>query len=96
VRGLKGPQRPVQTEEDRAEILLGLKAVDAVVIFDEDTPLKLIESVKPDVLVKGGDWEESRIVGADFVKSYGGTVRSLPFHQGRSTTTIVNKIISST
>jgi D-beta-D-heptose 7-phosphate kinase/D-beta-D-heptose 1-phosphate adenosyltransferase len=96
VRRLKGAQRPVQTELDRAEILLGLRPVDAVVIFGEDTPLELIKSVKPDVLVKGGDWKEDQIVGADVVKARGGEVRSLPFHQGRSTTSLIEKILSST
>ncbi len=95
VRRLKGPTRPIQTEQDRAEILLGLKCVDAVVIFGEDTPLKLIETVQPDVLVKGGDWKISQIVGSDFVQSRGGEVKSLPFHQGRSTTGIVEKILKT-
>lgn len=92
VRRLKGPTRPIQNEKDRAELLLGLECVDAVVIFDEDTPLRLIEQVRPDVLVKGGDWEVSQIVGSDFVQSYGGQVKSLPFHPGRSTSSIVDKV----
>jgi D-glycero-beta-D-manno-heptose 1-phosphate adenylyltransferase len=96
VKRLKGESRPVQTELDRAEILKGLRCVDEVIIFNEDTPLKLIESIRPDILVKGGDWDVSRIVGADFVMSYGGEVKSLPFHQGRSTSNLIEKIIKST
>lgn len=96
VRALKGDTRPIQTELDRAEILLGLSCVDAVVIFDEDTPLNLIKKVRPQVLVKGGDWKISQIVGSDFVQQSGGEVKSLPFHEGRSTTSIVEKIIKTT
>lgn len=95
VKALKGPDRPVQNEEDRAEILLGLECVGAVVIFGEDTPSDLIQALHPDVLVKGGDWSVSQIVGSDFVQSYGGQVRSLPFHEGRSTTRIIKKILST-
>ena len=95
VKRLKGSQRPIQNEKDRAEILLGLSCVDAVVIFDEDTPLELIQKVRPEVLVKGGDWKVDQIVGSDFVLSQGGEVHSLPFHQGRSTTSIVEKILNS-
>jgi D-glycero-beta-D-manno-heptose 1-phosphate adenylyltransferase len=92
VKGLKGPTRPVQNQADRAEILLSLKMVDAVSVFDEPTPLELIKLVRPDVLVKGGDWQPDKIVGRDFVESYGGKVRSLPFVKGHSTTSLVEKI----
>lgn len=92
VSRLKGPTRPIQNEEDRKELLLALEAVDAVFIFTEDTPLELIKEVKPHLLVKGGDWSEDQIVGADFVKSLGGHVKSLPFSQGKSTTGIVERI----
>lgn len=92
VQRLKGPKRPLQCQEDRQELLLALKAVDAVFVFDQDTPLDLIKKVKPHVLVKGGDWKEDQIVGADFVKSLGGQVHSLAFSVGRSTTAIVEKI----
>lgn len=92
VKRLKGPTRPIQTEEDRKELLLALKAVDMVVIFSEDTPLELIKKIQPHFLVKGGDWSEDQIVGSDFVKSIGGKVMSLPFSQGKSTTNIVDKI----
>lgn len=92
VSRLKGPTRPIQNEEDRKELLLALEAVDAVFVFAEDTPLELIKEVKPHLLVKGGDWSEDQIVGADFVKSLGGEVKSLPFSQGKSTTNIVERI----
>ncbi len=73
-RRLKGPKRPLQPQRDRAEILLALAAVDYVVIFGEETPEKLIEEIKPDVLVKGADYKKTEIVGADFVRSIGGSV----------------------
>lgn len=91
VKRLKGPTRPVQTENDRAEILAGLWAVDFTVIFTEDTPANLIEKVRPDILVKGGDWKIDQIVGAPFVQSYGGKVMSLQFVDGKSTTKIIEK-----
>lgn len=91
VRELKGPTRPIQNENDRAEILASLKSVDHTVLFGEQTPINLIKSVKPDILVKGGDWKKEQIVGWDFVESYGGTVKSLQFVQGRSTTSIIEK-----
>jgi rfaE bifunctional protein nucleotidyltransferase chain/domain len=88
---LKGPTRPVQNESDRAEILAALGCIDFSVIFTEDTPQNLIEQVRPDVLVKGGDWAVDQIVGAPFVQSYGGEVRSLHFVDGKSTTKIIAK-----
>lgn len=91
VRELKGPTRPIQNENDRAEILASLKAVDHTVLFGEQTPINLIKQVKPDILVKGGDWKIEQIVGWDFVQSYGGTVKSLQFVEGRSTTNIITK-----
>lgn len=93
VRKLKGPQRPVQNETDRAEILASLECVSFTALFTEDTPKKLIEMVRPEVLVKGGDWAVKDIVGGDFVQSYGGVVKSLPFVAGRSTSSIVEKIL---
>ena len=92
VRRLKGEERPIQPETDRAEILAGLTAVDYVVVFTEDTPLNLIKDIRPDILVKGGDWPIEKIVGADFVLSYGGAVRPLRFVNGRSTSLIVEKL----
>lgn len=96
VKRLKGEERPVQTEGDRAEIMAALACVDFVVIFAEDTPLNLIETIKPDILVKGGDWPVEKIVGSQFVLSNGGQVKSLPFHQGRSTSSIIEKIVKTT
>lgn len=91
VKRLKGPTRPVQSEQDRAEILAALGCVDFTVIFEEDTPANLIEKIRPDILVKGGDWKIESIVGADFVQSYGGVVMSLQFIDGKSTTKIIEK-----
>jgi rfaE bifunctional protein nucleotidyltransferase chain/domain len=91
VKRLKGKDRPLQNENDRAEILTSLACVDAAVIFTEDTPEKLIHEVKPQVLVKGGDWKIENIVGAQFVQSLGGQVFSLNFVDGRSTTNLIEK-----
>ena len=88
----KGPERPLNDQDSRAKVLAALRLVDAVVIFDEDTPLALIEAIVPDVLVKGGDWSEERIVGADVVRKNGGEVRSLKLVDGFSTTALVEKI----
>ncbi|MEM7647335.1 MAG: D-glycero-beta-D-manno-heptose 1-phosphate adenylyltransferase [Pseudomonadota bacterium] len=92
VKELKGPERPLQSEQDRAEVLAALQAVDYTVIFDEPTPLQFIKAINPDVLVKGGDWSIDQIVGSDHVLSYGGEVKSLQFVQGRSTTDVVQRI----
>ena len=93
VRSLnKGPDRPIQLQNDRAKILLALKAVDFVSIFDESTPLELIKEVCPDILVKGGDWRPDQIVGSDFVLARGGKVLSLPFVKGHSTSAILEKV----
>jgi D-beta-D-heptose 7-phosphate kinase/D-beta-D-heptose 1-phosphate adenosyltransferase len=89
VHSLKGEGRPVITQDDRAQVLAGLSAVDAVVLFDEPTPLALIESLRPDVLVKGADYSEAQVVGADRVKSWGGKVVLVPLLAGRSTTQIL-------
>lgn len=92
VRRLKGVDRPFQKQNDRAAILLALEAVDYVVIFTEDTPDKLISLVRPDVLVKGADYKISEIVGAEFVKSYGGMVKRVKLTPGKSSSTIIGKI----
>lgn len=92
VRQLKGPTRPVIPEQERAEILSALEAVDAVVIFNELTPREVIARLLPDVLVKGGDWSGDQIVGREEVEAAGGRVVSIPFVPGYSTTTILNKI----
>jgi D-glycero-beta-D-manno-heptose 1-phosphate adenylyltransferase len=91
-RRLKGEDRPVNKETDRAFVLSNLKCVDAVIIFSEDTPYDLISSVKPDFLVKGGDWKEDQIVGSDIVKVYGGKVISLKFVDSYSTSNIIERI----
>lgn len=91
VKRLKGPTRPVQNENDRAEILAALGCVEFTCIFSEDTPENLIKMVRPNILVKGGDWKIEQIVGADFVQSNGGKVMSLNFIEGRSTTKIIEK-----
>jgi len=90
VKRLKGEGRPVQDETSRALVLASLRFVDAVILFDEDTPKELIEFVEPDVLVKGGDYTEETIVGADFVKARGGEVVTIPLVEGYSTTEILN------
>lgn len=92
VRKLKGPTRPIQNENDRAEILAALKAVDHCILFSEETPLNLIKKIRPDVLVKGGDWKTDKIIGSDFVLSYGGAVKSLNYVDGKSTTIIIEKL----
>jgi rfaE bifunctional protein nucleotidyltransferase chain/domain len=89
VRRLKGGGRPVNSVEDRAVVLAGLAAVDVVTVFEEDTPLRLIRSLLPDVLVKGGDYEAAEVVGAEEVEQAGGRVVIVPLVPGRSTTTIL-------
>lgn len=95
VRRLKGEHRPLQTEEARSHILAAMACIDLVVVFEEDTPLALIQNIKPDVLVKGGDYAPNEIVGGLEVLKYGGTVKSLSFHKGYSTTGIEQRIIAS-
>ncbi len=92
VRRLKGKKRPVNNETDRARVLAALTCVDYVVLFRQDTPLELIRAIKPDVMVKGGDWNISRIVGAKEVLADGGKVRVIPYIKNRSTTAIIEKI----
>jgi len=93
VRGLKGEKRPILTQAERASVLFALKGVQAVVIFDQETPLELIKTLGPDILVKGGDWAVGEIVGSEFVLERGGEVRSLPFLPGSSTTGIVERVL---
>jgi rfaE bifunctional protein nucleotidyltransferase chain/domain len=92
IRTLKGKNRPIISQKFRAAMVAGLESVDFVVIFPEETPLKLIQALKPDVLVKGGDWKEDDIVGSDFVRQMGGKVYSIKFIKGFSTTNIIKKI----
>jgi D-sedoheptulose 7-phosphate isomerase len=96
VRSIKGGNRPYLNQEDRKRVLLGLSSVDEVVIFDELTPERLIHNIKPDVLVKGGDWKPDEIIGADFVLERGGSVHSLPLVNGFSSSDIVSRIQSPT
>ncbi len=92
VRRLKGAGRPVFSQQDRKRMLLALRYVDAVIIFDEDTPKRLIEEVQPDVLVKGEEYEMEEIVGADFVIRHGGKVVRVKMLEGYSTSSIINKL----
>jgi rfaE bifunctional protein nucleotidyltransferase chain/domain len=92
VRRLKGDGRPLVAEKDRAAVLAGLRSVDAVILFDEDTPLDLIGALLPDVLVKGGDYDREAIVGREVVERAGGVVHVLPFVEGYSTTDILNRL----
>jgi rfaE bifunctional protein nucleotidyltransferase chain/domain len=92
VRRIKGDERPVQPQEVRTEMLAALGCVDRVVVFDEDDPLKLIQYLIPDVLVKGGDWAEDKIIGADVVKGAGGEVKTIPFVTGFSTTDLIDRL----
>jgi D-beta-D-heptose 7-phosphate kinase/D-beta-D-heptose 1-phosphate adenosyltransferase len=88
----KGDGRPLNNQEDRAAVLAALRCVDAVVVFEQDTPMELIQAIGPDVLVKGGDWTVEKMVGGEYVQGYGGEVRSLPLVEGRSTTSLVERI----
>lgn len=92
VRANKGPARPINPEEERSEVLAALACVDAVVIFDEDTPREIIERLQPDVLVKGADWAADRIVGREAVEARGGRVIRIPLAEGYSSSAIIGKI----
>ncbi|HEX3157775.1 MAG TPA: D-glycero-beta-D-manno-heptose 1-phosphate adenylyltransferase [Gemmatimonadaceae bacterium] len=92
VRRLKGPERPVRTEAERAYVLAALEAVDAVVVFEQDTPLQIISLLMPDVLVKGGDYTPDTVVGAPEVQARGGRVVIVPLTPGHSTTSTVEKL----
>ena len=92
VRRLKGPTRPIRSEAERAYVLAAFEAVDAVVLFDQDTPLELVQLLQPDVIVKGGDYSPETIVGADTVRARGGEVVVIPLTPGQSTTSIVEKL----
>ncbi len=94
VRAIKGEKRPLVPEMERAEVLAALECIDFVTIFPELTPLELICYLKPDVLIKGGDWPEDQVVGRNEIKQWGGHVTLVPEVAGKSTTNIVDKIIS--
>lgn len=92
VKRLKGPERPINKEFDRKFLLENLRAVDVVELFAEDTPYELIKEIRPDILVKGGDWRPEQIVGHDIVHSYNGLVQSLTFKDGYSTTSLIGQV----
>lgn len=93
VRNLKGPDRPILPEEERTEILSGLESVNYITIFDEPTPLELISSLQPHILVKGGDWTKETTVGKEVVERLGGEVVILPFIEGTSTSNLIETIL---
>jgi len=93
VRRLKGPTRPIVTQDERAELIAALACVDLAVVFEDDTPLALIEAVAPDVLVKGADWAADAIVGREFVEAHGGRVERIALREGLSTSAIVQRIV---
>jgi rfaE bifunctional protein nucleotidyltransferase chain/domain len=92
VRRNKGPARPINPEDERAELLAALESVDAVVVFGEDTPAEIIKAVQPDILVKGADWADDAIVGRDTVEARGGKVVRVPVEKGFSTTSIIDRV----
>jgi rfaE bifunctional protein nucleotidyltransferase chain/domain len=92
VRAIKGPERPINPEHDRAEVVSALACVDAVVVFAEDDPHAIISAIQPDVLVKGADWAADRIIGREVVEARGGTVVRIAFAPGFSTTSMLHKI----
>lgn len=92
VKRLKGSERPINTQSFRANLLHSIKYVDKVFLFEEDTPLNLIKQIKPDILVKGGDYKPKEVIGGDFVRSYGGKVIIVPITQGFSTTNTIKNI----
>lgn len=92
IKSIKGDQRPINLENDRAKVLSSLEVVNFVIFFEEDTPIQLIKKISPDVLVKGEDYLDKNIIGSDIVKKRGGEVRLVKFLEGRSTTAIIEKI----
>lgn len=92
VRRIKGAKRPIVNEKNRSRLIASLESVDYVVLFNEDTPVKIINLIKPDVLVKGADWHKNNIVGSDIVLNYGGHVSTINFLKGYSTTNLIKKI----
>lgn len=92
VRRIKGEGRPVLNLKNRMQTVAALESVDFVTYFKQDTPLEIIKLLKPDILFKGGDWNRNKIVGSDFIKSYGGRVMTLPFIKGQSSSKIIQKV----
>jgi len=95
IRRLKGPKRPIIGEQDRVSVLEELESIDYLVMFDEQTPMRLIEAIRPDVLVKGADYTKDQVVGADFVEQYGGTVALAPLIDGKSTSAVIQRILEA-
>ncbi len=93
VRAIKGPKRPIVSQQERARVIAALDCVDYLTVFNEETPLALIKAVKPDVLVKGADWKGKKIVGADIVKKHGGNVELIKYLPKFSTTKIIERIV---
>lgn len=93
IRRIKGKNRPIVCQQDRAGVLAGLESVDYIVIFNEDTPLETISAIKPDILIKGSDWQKNNIVGSEVVCRYGGKVATIKLAKGRSTTNIIERIV---
>jgi D-beta-D-heptose 7-phosphate kinase/D-beta-D-heptose 1-phosphate adenosyltransferase len=94
VRAIKGPTRPINSQHDRAEVIAALECIDYITIFDEPTPINLIEKIRPDVLVKGEDWATKGVVGREFVEAHGGKVVLAPLVEGKSSTATIEKIKS--
>jgi len=95
VRRLKGENRPINNQRSRTKVLASLGCVDYITIFDDLSPLKLIKDLRPDYLIKGGDWKREDIVGKDIVQSYGGRVKTIPFLKNYSTTNLIRKIVKN-
>ena len=96
VRRIKGSKRPIVDEQNRLKLVACLESVDFALLFGEDTPLNLIRKIRPDILVKGADWSKDRIVGAEFVRGYGGNVLTVKLVKGLSTTNLIDKIAKKT
>jgi rfaE bifunctional protein nucleotidyltransferase chain/domain len=92
VKAIKGPDRPIMNQYERSDMLASLECVDIVVTFDEDNPMEVIRYLMPDILVKGGDWKEEDIIGADVVRAAGGQIRTIPYIRGYSTSGIIKRI----
>jgi rfaE bifunctional protein nucleotidyltransferase chain/domain len=95
IRRIKGPGRPINRARDRAVVLAALEAVDFVCLFSDNTPRKIIARLKPDVLVKGADWKKQDIIGKEFVEEHGGSVRRIPLTPGRSTSRMIDQIVTA-
>jgi rfaE bifunctional protein nucleotidyltransferase chain/domain len=95
IKKIKGKNRPIVDQKNRLGLLAALTCIDYLVLFKEDTPLRLIKRIKPDIIIKGADWEKDKIVGSDFVKSYGGKVLTIKLVKGLSTTNLIDRIVKS-